>query len=83
MKLKVLGTGCPNCKRLFANTQQAVRELGLDVEVEMVDDIQEIMKFKIMATPALVINEQVRFSGRVPSTEEIKRLVQLELGGES
>ena len=75
MNIKVLGTGCPNCKRLLANTKQAVHELGIDAEVDMVDEIQELMKFKIMATPALAINRQVRFSGRVATTEEIKRLV--------
>jgi small redox-active disulfide protein 2 len=80
MKIQILGTGCAKCRSLTANAEKAVQELGLEAEIEKVTAIQEIMKFQILMTPGLVIDGQVRAAGRVPSTEEIKRM--LVSGGE-
>jgi small redox-active disulfide protein 2 len=75
MKIQVLGTGCPKCRKLAENTEEAARALGLDCEVEKVTDISEIMKFGIMTTPGLAVDGNVKVAGRVPSVEEIKRLL--------
>lgn len=76
MVIKVLGTGCTNCKRLEANTRQAVEELGLDAVIEKVTDIKDIMKYGVMKTPALVVDGKVKIMGRVPSAEEIKKYLK-------
>ncbi|WP_163195652.1 thioredoxin family protein [Clostridium thermarum] len=73
MVIKVLGTGCANCKKLEANTRQAVEELGLDAVIEKVTDIKDIMKYGVMKTPALVVDDKVKIMGRVPNAEEIKK----------
>jgi small redox-active disulfide protein 2 len=73
MIIKVLGTGCANCKKLEANTRIAVEELGLDAVIEKVTDIKDIMKYGVMKTPALVVDGKVKIMGRVPSAEEIKK----------
>ena len=73
--LKILGPGCANCKRLEANVRQAVEQLGVQAELEKVEDITDIMAYGVMRTPALVVNEQVLFYGRVPSIPEIKALL--------
>ncbi len=75
MKIQILGTGCPRCKALAANAEKAVKELGLNAEIEKVTGIQEILKFEILMTPGLVIDGKVRAAGRVPSTDEIKQLL--------
>jgi len=74
MKLQILGTGCPRCKQLLANVQQAVADIG-GVEVEKVEDIKEIMKFRVLATPALAVDGVVKAAGRVLSPDEIKKLL--------
>ena len=71
MKIKVLGTGCAKCKLLYAEAQKAVTASGIGVEVEKVEKIDEIMKYGVMMTPALVIDEQVKASGRIPPAPEI------------
>ena len=76
VKIQVLGTGCAKCKQLTANAEKAVAELGLAVAVEKVEDLREIMKFKVMSTPALVVDGAVRSTGRVLSPEDVKRLLQ-------
>jgi len=74
MKLQILGTGCPRCKQLLANAEQAAA--GTDgVEIEKVEDIKEIMKFRVLATPALAVDGVVKAAGRVLSPEEIKKLI--------
>lgn len=73
MIIKILGTGCANCKRLEENTRKAVVELGLDVSIEKVTDIKDIMKYGVMKTPALVVDEKVKIMGRVPTADEIKK----------
>ncbi len=76
MKIQILGPGCSRCKQLTANAQQAVTELGLQAEIEKVEDMREIMKFHIMSTPALVIDGSVRSSGKVLSPAAVKELLQ-------
>ena len=71
MKIEVLGTGCAKCKTLYENTNKALAESGKSAEVVKVEDIPSIMKHGVMSTPALVIDGQVRFSGKVASVVEI------------
>ncbi len=75
MRMQVLGTGCPKCKKLAENAEAAVASLGLDCDVEKVTDINEIMKFGVMMTPALAIDGQVKVVGKVPSPDEIKKML--------
>jgi len=72
MRIQVLGTGCAKCKLLTANAEAAVVALGLGVPVEKVEDLREIMKFRVMSTPALVVDGVVRSTGKVLSPAEIK-----------
>ena len=75
MEIKVLGTGCPKCKRLEQNTREAVAELGIEANVTKEEDIVNIMQYNILHTPGLVINEIVVLSGRLASQKEIKELI--------
>ncbi|NLT03014.1 MAG: thioredoxin family protein [Bacteroidales bacterium] len=75
MEIKVLGTGCPKCKTLEKVTREAVAETGVDATVTKVEDITEIMSSGVMMTPALIIDGKIVVKGRVPSVEEIKRLI--------
>jgi len=74
-KLQVLGTGCPKCKKLAEQAETAAREAGIEYEIEKVTDINDIMKFGVMVTPALAIDGHVKTAGKVPSVEEIKRML--------
>ena len=71
MKIKVLGTGCAKCKKLYAEAEKAIASSGQTVELEKVEQIDEIMKYGVMMTPALVIGEEVKSSGRIPASSEI------------
>lgn len=71
MKIEVLGTGCSKCKTLYENVKKAVEEGGKDADIVKVEDIPSIMKYGVMSTPALVIDGQVKFSGKVASIAEI------------
>lgn len=71
MKLEILGTGCAKCKTLYENTKKALEESGKSGELLKIEDIPSIMKYGVMSTPALVVDGQVKFSGRVPSVAEI------------
>lgn len=73
MIIKVLGSGCANCKKLEENTRKAVEELGIDATIEKVTDFKKIMAYGVMKTPALVVDEKVKIMGRVASAEEIKK----------
>lgn len=77
MEIKILGTGCAKCKSLERATRKAVAELGIEAGVEKVEDIMKIMGFGVMTTPALVVNNKVVASGRVPKISEIKELLTL------
>jgi small redox-active disulfide protein 2 len=73
MTIKILGSGCPACQLLEFQTKKAVQELGLkDVQVEHVREIEKIIEYGVMSTPALVIDEEVKAAGRIPDIEEIK-----------
>lgn len=75
MDIKVLGTGCPKCKKLEQLTRNSLTELGIEARVEKVEDIQEIMQFGVMATPALVIDGEVVSRGNLPSVKELKNIL--------
>jgi small redox-active disulfide protein 2 len=74
--IKILGTGCSNCKNLEKAALNAVEELKIDASVEKVEDIQKIMMYGILRTPALVINEKVALYGRVPGITELKEIIR-------
>jgi len=74
-KLQILGTGCAKCQKLAAVADEAARALGLPYELTKVTDLKQIMSFKVMSTPALVVDGQVKLSGRVPTVEEAKQLL--------
>ena len=74
-KIQILGTGCPKCKKLAENVEAAAKELGIEFEIEKVTDINEIMKFGVMMTPALVVDGDVKVVGKVSSTDEIKGML--------
>ena len=74
-KIQILGTGCPKCKKLTENADAAARDLGIEYQIEKVTDINEIMKFGVMMTPALAVDGQVKIVGKVPSPEQIKQLL--------
>ena len=74
-KIQILGVGCPKCKTLTANAEAAVQAMGIEAQFEKVDKIQDIMKFGVMMTPALVVDGQVKSAGRVLNPDEIKKLL--------
>ena len=73
MKIEILGMGCPKCKMLYENAKKAAQEKGVEAEVVKVEDMDKITDYGVMMTPALVINGEVRSSGRIPTAEEIKQ----------
>ncbi len=79
MKIQILGTGCPKCKRTYENAERAVKDLGISAEVEKVEDLKAIMGFGVMITPALAVDGQVKVTGKVPAVDEIKKFI-LEKG---
>ncbi|MGD0321013.1 MAG: thioredoxin family protein [Acidimicrobiales bacterium] len=76
MNVKILGTGCANCKRLEGLVKEAASDAGLELEVEKVTEIPAIMAYGVMSTPGLVVNDEVKVSGRVPSKAEIAGWLQ-------
>jgi len=79
MEVKILGTGCPNCKRLERVTREALDELGVDVQVTKVTNMQAIMAYDILSTPGLVIDEKVVSYGRIPSKAEVTTMIATAL----
>jgi len=75
LKLQVLGPGCVKCKKLAEHAEQAAKALGIEYSLEKITDIQEIINFGVMLTPALLVGGEVKVAGRVPSIEELKRLI--------
>ena len=74
-KIQVLGPGCPKCRKLAENARAAIEQLGGDFEIEKVTDINEIMKFGVMITPALAVDGEVKAVGKVPSADEIGQML--------
>jgi len=84
-KLQILGTGCPKCKKLAEATEEAARDLGIEYELEKVTDITAIMSFGVMMTPALAVDGKVAVSGKIPSSDELRKILAketAELSGE-
>jgi len=75
-KLQILGTGCPKCKKLAENAEAAAKALGLEYTLEKITDINEIMKFGVMMTPALAVDGVVKVVGKVPDVEAVKGLLK-------
>jgi small redox-active disulfide protein 2 len=75
MQIKILGSGCAKCAELAMRTEEAVRHLAIDATVEKVTDIREIMSYGVMITPALAVDGQVRFAGRVPTVAELTTIL--------
>jgi len=75
MNIKILGTGCPKCKTLEKLTREVVEQNGINATITKVEDIGEIMKYGIMSTPALVVDEKIEIKGRVPSLDEIRKVL--------
>ena len=81
INIKILGTGCPKCKTLEKLTTEVVTENSFDAEISKVEDIVQIMNYGVMGTPGLVVNEKVLISGRVPTKDEIKKLIEKHING--
>jgi small redox-active disulfide protein 2 len=82
MKIKVLGPGCARCHQLEKATREAVSELGIEAEIDYVQDIKKIMEYLILSTPGLVIDEKLVCSGRVPSKAELTTFITTALAGQ-
>lgn len=78
MEIKILGSGCSNCKKLESNAKEAVRQLGIEAKITEVHDIKDIMRYGVMRTPAIVINEKVKMFGKVCTVEEIEKYIEDE-----
>ena len=75
-KIEVLGTGCAKCKKLRKNVEKAVKEVGSNAAVVKVESLDKIMEYGVMMTPALVVDNEVKVTGRVPGVDEIKELIK-------
>jgi small redox-active disulfide protein 2 len=75
-KIQILGTGCPKCKKLAENAEAAIKDSGLEYEIEKITDVTEIMKFGVMMTPALAVDGEVKMVGKVASPDEIKDMLE-------
>lgn len=75
MTLQILGTGCPKCRKLAEATEEAAKALGIDYTLEKVTDITAIMSFGVMMTPALAVDGEVKVSGKVPSADELRKIL--------
>ncbi|MFP4166578.1 MAG: thioredoxin family protein [Opitutales bacterium] len=73
MKIQILGTGCPKCQQLTENAEAAAQEMGIDYEIEKITDINAIMEYGVMMTPALAVDGEVKLSGKATDPEEIKK----------
>ena len=75
-KIQILGTGCPKCEKLAKSVEAAAKDLGIEFEISKVTDINEIMSFGVMITPALAVDGEVKLAGKVPSADEIQGLLE-------
>ncbi len=73
MKIEILGMGCANCKKLEENARKAVSEAGVDADIVKVEEIEKIVAYGVMSSPAIVVDGEVKASGRIPGVEEIKK----------
>ncbi|MBK9016114.1 MAG: TM0996/MTH895 family glutaredoxin-like protein [Saprospiraceae bacterium] len=73
--IKILGTGCPKCKQTTAAVEETVKKLGIEATIEKVEDIMEIMKYNVLSTPAVVVNGNIVFKGRVPTSSELEAIL--------
>lgn len=78
MEVKVLGTGCAKCKTTQALVERVVNESGMDIKIIKIDDIMEIMKYNILSTPAIVVDEVVKLKGQVPSEKQVKEILGIK-----
>ncbi len=76
MKIEILGTGCPKCKKTKELTQEVIKELGISADIMEVKDINQIIDYGVMVTPALVIEGEIKVAGKVPSKEEIRKWIE-------
>jgi len=76
VKIEILGTGCPKCKKTLENAQKAVKDLKIEAEIVKVEKIDDIMKYGVMITPALAINGEVKVAGKIPSPEQIAEWIK-------
>lgn len=76
ISIKILGTGCPKCKQTIAVVQEVVNENNIDATIEKVEDIMGIMQYNVLLTPVLVVNEEIKIKGRVPSKKEVEELLK-------
>lgn len=74
-KIQILGTGCPKCQKLTELAETAAKELGIEYELEKVKDINEIMKFGVIMTPALAVDGEVKVTGKIPDDAELKKML--------
>lgn len=77
MEIKVLGSGCNRCKKALELVNKVVKDNGLDAKVEYIDDIMKIMEYNVMSTPAILVNNEVKIKGSLPSESEIKKILGL------
>ena len=75
MKIAILGTGCPKCKQAAEVVHKAVEQAGIEATIQKVEDIREIMKFNVLTTPAVAVDGQVKFFGKVPTVDEVKAIL--------
>ncbi|NJD75692.1 MAG: thioredoxin family protein [Candidatus Methanoperedens sp.] len=75
MKIEILGTGCSKCKKLTELARETVKELGISAEVVKIENIDDIMNYGVMITPAIAIDEEIKAAGRIPSKDEIKKWI--------
>ena len=73
--LKILGAGCAKCKQTEAVVKEAIEKFGIEATIEKVEDIQQIIQYNVLSTPAVVVDEVVKFKGRVPTINEIKEIL--------
>jgi small redox-active disulfide protein 2 len=75
IEIEVLGTGCAKCKTTYNNALEAVKQLAIEANVVKIEDIEEMMKYNVLTTPVLMINEEMKIKGRVADVNEIKQLL--------
>jgi len=76
MKIQILGAGCPKCRQTEANAKEAVKNLGVTAEIDKVTDMNQIVEFGVTATPALAVDGEVKFIGKIPTVKEIKEVLK-------